>query len=363
MDQAIEVKWGQSVNTEKVETSRLAWIDILRTSAALAVVALHVALPLVAARESMPRGWWETGNLARAATDWCVPMFVLVSGALLLDSRRQETPLEFGRKRMVRVLIPLLFWSTLYLLFRRVFGHLTLAAIPGLLLTGTPYYHLWFLFILPGLYAITPVLRDYIRGSTQAGRWYLIILILSIAACIEFLQVFFGKSLSDRSILMRFLPYIGYYLVGYQLRFSQSDRLHAPLLVGIIGASILLTALGTSVLLPVLGLERGEYLHGFFSPTVILASLAIFTVAQRCFNASQPAFGTFRSLAGRLAPATLGIYAIHPLILEALTRLHLEGSSFNPLLSIPLVTLLAFTISYLITRMIMAIPYLRRVVV
>lgn len=61
-------------------------------------------------------------------------------------------------------------------------------------------------------------------------------------------------------------------------------------------------------------------------------------------------------------PLTLDIYVIHPLVVEALARLHLEAISFNPLLSIPLVTLLAFTISYLITRMIITILYLRRVV-
>jgi len=65
-----EVRWPP-------EDARIGWIEIGRVAAILAVIAIHVASPLVI-RPSHPESWWF-GNLVESGSRWCVPVFVMVS--------------------------------------------------------------------------------------------------------------------------------------------------------------------------------------------------------------------------------------------------------------------------------------------
>src|SRR3954447_23076195 len=78
------------------------WLDLARVLAIGAVLAVHEAGAAVGARrpgEPADPAWWAA-NVLDAASRWCVPVFVMVSGALLLDPRRTERPREFYRRRL-----------------------------------------------------------------------------------------------------------------------------------------------------------------------------------------------------------------------------------------------------------------------
>src|SRR5437868_4695382 len=97
--------------------SRLAWGDYARVIGTVAVICQHVAhrSTLVAPWNPESPTRWSIMAL-EAACRWAVPVFVMLSGALLLDPDRKETPKAFYRKRFWRVGIPLVFWSTFYVL-------------------------------------------------------------------------------------------------------------------------------------------------------------------------------------------------------------------------------------------------------
>jgi len=70
---------------------------------------------------------------------------------------------------------------------------------------------------------------------------------------------------------------------------------------------------------------------------------------------------TTRALVG-LAPLAFGVYLVHPLFLEGLTRLGFEESRFNPVWAIPTKALLVLLLSLSAVWVIRRIPILRRVV-
>ena len=92
----------------------MIWLDNARIAAILAVVILHSAVSGVVDTD-LGSGYWWAGNLYSAFSRWCVPVFVMISGALLLSPARQESLGTFYRKRMSRVLWPFLFWSAFFL--------------------------------------------------------------------------------------------------------------------------------------------------------------------------------------------------------------------------------------------------------
>ena len=47
---------------------------------------------------------------------------------------------------------------------------LTVTRAVSLILSGDPYYHLWFLYAILGLYLVTPALRLFVRSANQAQR-------------------------------------------------------------------------------------------------------------------------------------------------------------------------------------------------
>ena len=101
-----------------------------------------------------------------------VPLFVMLSGALLLG--KDEPMKVFFKKRMSRVLIPFLVWSVivgaiLYLQSggRSVAGYL-LYELKGIATTGVHGIY-WYVYMIIGLYCLTPVLRHIIHNGSKAS--------------------------------------------------------------------------------------------------------------------------------------------------------------------------------------------------
>ena len=123
---------------------RYACLDAARWLAAVAVVMLHGAATVVsdpAAYGSGAPGWRPT--CTTPAARWCVPVFVMISGALLLDPERPQDARRFYSRRVARICAPLLFWTLFYLLWRTALdwiddGRLDLSFWPRKLAHGEP---------------------------------------------------------------------------------------------------------------------------------------------------------------------------------------------------------------------------------
>ena len=151
-------------------------LDAARWMAALAVVLLHcAALPLTQAADYGSTDW-QWANVYDAASRWCVPVFVMISGALLLNPSKNEPFKDFYQKRALRIAPAIVFWSVFYLLWGALMYRLdgipmNAAAWLRKATSGAPYYHLWYLYMLAGLYLFAPYLRAlYQRCSPRQRR-------------------------------------------------------------------------------------------------------------------------------------------------------------------------------------------------
>lgn len=333
----------------------MIWLDVARVVSIMAVVVLHVAGSVVALAALGSADWWY-GNLYDSLVRWCVPVFVMVSGALLLDPAKAEGILVFYRKRAARVLVPLVFWSAAYILWNH---RGALSGIRGVdvlqsVARGWPHYHLWFLYMILCLYLFVPFLRTLVLHSRRRDLWVLVGLLFLFAAVNELVRVFSdgGAGL----FINWFLPYLAYFLCGHLLSTSER-RVPMPWLLAVFGAAVLATALGCYWLGSMQGLERGMYFYGYLSLSVIPMSISVMLMFKALTLADGPA-----RKARRISQLTLGVYLVHPMLLETLRAHVLKPEDYAPLVTVPLVAALVALGALAVAWVFGRVPFLNRTI-
>lgn len=190
--------------------------DLMRCVAILLVATQHVWSML----DMDVPAWGMVCHIYRALVDAGVPMFVAVSGALLL----QESPMplsDFFSRRLKRVFIPFLIWATV------VYGvsvvthqyaevQSTIDAlkyfVPYLLSNRINEFH-WFVWMIMALYLLTPILQRMMQAADSKRMVEYILLLVVVA---EVVRVLFPELylLRYTSPLLR---YVGVYVAGYYI--------------------------------------------------------------------------------------------------------------------------------------------------
>lgn len=148
-----------------METKREIWVDWLRVLACLLVMVVHSAEPFYL-------NGYDTLILSKSDLIWTsaidsaarmsVPLFVIASSYLLFPLRYSAG--EFARKRAVRILIPFIIWSIAYALF----SDAPAANLKSLLLNfNFTASHLWFIYMLLGIYIMMPMLSPWAKNVSR----------------------------------------------------------------------------------------------------------------------------------------------------------------------------------------------------
>ena len=346
--------------------SRLPYADAARALAISLVVILHITAALVDKGYSTGRLNWWVANLVDSVARIGVPLFVLVSGTLLLDPRRDESLTVFFRKRFIKVLIPLLGWSIIYIAWRIFYEGetFTLQSAFRAILENTVAYHFWFLYMILGLYLVTPILRVFTRIAVEKDYKYFLV-IWMIAVCLPpLLGQFFGITLADFWVIV--IGFSGYYMAGYffsQVRYTpDSIRWASALYI----FSLLITFGGTYLLLRQKG-EYDPYFYEYLSPNVIIMSLAAYLLIRWLpYERIYSKLSWLNRLVAILCLTSFGVYMVHVLLLSILKsgRLGfvLSGVSIAPGLGILLTFLVVMPLSIAIVYLMQRIPILKHLV-
>ena len=81
-------------------TGWLAYGDAMRVLGVLAVLMVHTCDMILFDKDAIGQPHWWACNLLDSAGRWAVPMFIMLSGALLLNHSREQTAGEFYRRRL-----------------------------------------------------------------------------------------------------------------------------------------------------------------------------------------------------------------------------------------------------------------------
>lgn len=197
---------------------RIFWLDAARAIAIMLVVFTHV--------NGQISNDYVLKSLFNSIDRLGVPIFIMLSGGLLLPKLSQVDFLQFYKKRIPQFIILIIFYSIVtsafFLYFFKGQGFIESIFIalknhngvyPAN--TGIQASHLWFMYMIIELYLIAPFLSRLVACLTDKEILYFIIL------CVFFVQLkdSIGTKL-DTSFISRmgrdFLgSYLSYFLFGY----------------------------------------------------------------------------------------------------------------------------------------------------
>lgn len=346
---------AEPLNSAPVPNSHSARFDVMRVSACFAVILLHLAATIVMEREFLGSIHWHISNAIDAVTRWCVPVFVMLSGALLLDPQKHASPRDFWTKRMGRLLPAIIAWPTIYFAWRAFYWHEELS--PGTIahdvVIGRPYVHLYFLFLIAGLYLVTPFLARALGTLSLSQLRHLILIMAGLAM---------GANLFDflaSSAFTMFVPYLTYYLAGWYCTRLLYDRPGtSALAIGL--AAGLITGL-TAILVSTRGFDDrwAFYFYEDFSPTVMVMAVGLFLLTLQ--GTIPPGVESF---ARALAPLTLGVYLAHPIVVELLRYAYFLAVPvlLRPPYYVPVTFLITCAITFSLVALMQRVPGLQRIV-
>jgi len=376
---------------EIFKAERIEWVDLLRIIACLFVLISHSCDPFVAQAGTshlafMSGTFW--GSLVRP----CVPLFVMMTGVLLLPIKIDMA--TFYNKRITRIVIPLAFWSiilpTLYFLYFYLGGTTTnlniVKADHTLAATFTKFYTfvfnfnydnipLWYLYMLIGLYLIMPIISSWLSHASQKDI-KLFLWIWGISLFLPYIKMFapalgYTGNYGNMGLLgicdwnpngtfyyvSGFIGYLvlAYYLIKYPLTWSWKKTLYITIPLFVIGYAI--TVIGFILVQRYYPTQPAnlEIVWYFTGINVFMMTFAIFVVIQKANMKVSP-------LISKIATLTFGIYLCHFVFLQMSFDLIISNIDLPVYLKIPLLALVTFTIAGSIVWVLSKFKITRKVV-
>lgn len=323
---------------------RLLPIDILRLLACLMVVLMHSPIPGSAATIHAP----FLTTLSYITTP-CVPLFFMVSGALLLNNKVKDLPtIEWLKRRLSKVVIPTILFSLFYICLY-VPSEKWGASIASIPFSAQGHGVLWFMYTLVGLYLITPIIKPWLNNASEKEvRIYLIL--WGVTLLFPYLGKYIGVNETNTGILYYLTGYSGYFLLGHYLsRWSLGTKCYW----------CLLTLTGLVLPLPLLNkiLEWNLDFYSAFwylSAPVCIMTMAWFCSISRLFTANEktnPLIVTASNLC-------FGIYLVHIFVMrDVLWNLDIINGIANYYLQTGVVFILTLLISLGICWLIALLPF------
>ena len=298
----------------------------------------------------------------------CIPLFVMLTGVLLLQPSKVDEPIGvFFKKRWRRIGVPFIFWGAAYFAWDFLVDHqinyqpISLGSIVNGLLNG-PDYQFWFLYLLVGLYLLTPILRIFVKNARWTVLRYFLLLWFIGTAVVPLLGLLTPYTLNANLFVLT--GWVGYFVLGAYLTKLEVRRgiLFLAFIFGSIWAII-----GTYLIVATLGERVSTFFLDGASFNIIVASAALFlmlsSVPVKTLGTKYP---NAKRLITMIGQNTLPVYLFHVMVLEALQKgyfgFKISVTTMEPLVEIPLVAFLTLLICLAVILPLKKIPYLEKII-
>ena len=338
---------------------RVRSVDCAKCLAIFCVLLIHAASDVLRVSQVGSVRWLSSlfwGSISRGA----VPLFLLCSGALLLDAERTISARHIWRRNIPHMLLALFLWAAVYKAIGLITaGQTDAAALRGAVRDWLLWQHEGHLYYLPVIllvYAALPLTRTLtVRADAKTTRYFLVFwaafgILLPTLRQLGLLQSF-GGIIRQWPLPMAWSA-IGCTVLGNALRRRPlSARCAGSLFV----AGFLLCFAGTWLLSAKTGELKTPFLEGF-SPGPCLMAAGLFSL---CAKAAPRLPQRLSAPVERLSRASFCIYLVHIAVLRLLGALGLSASLF-PALSIPAVAVLCGALSFLVYLPLSKLPWVKR---
>ena len=377
----------------KSPKANIGWIDLLRILACFLVVFSHSCDAFVAQFNNNYSTFLQgcaLGSLVRP----CVPLFVMMSGVLLLPSK--GTLSEFYTKRLKRIIVPLVFWSLMLPIAYFVYlNYIATSNSPFIDISSFTWQMtlrkmytfifnfnydttpLWYLYMLAGLYFIIPIFSAWLNNSSQKdvktflylwGASLFLPYVKIAAPFLGYIGVFGNMNILGECdwnaygtfyYVSGFVGYLilAYYLVKYPLQWSWKKLSAVGIPMFLAGYAV---TFGGYVIMQEFFPGNYAYLEIvwlFSGINVFMMTFPVFVAVQKLNTASSP-------ILSKIASMTFGSYLCHVVVIQMGYDFYesIFPTTTSPIIKIACNALTTFAVSYIIVRAFSATKATRRLV-
>ena len=204
---------------------RILYYDLLNIAACMAVIALH--------HNGLVHNFtgdllWKQFLFAEVAFYWAVPVFLMLSGATLMNYRKKYSTAVFFRKRLTRVVFPWLFWTLFLLAWKThsggyVWESYTVKELINIVLNSKVEGLYWFFPVIIGIYLFMPVMSLLAKTEYKKTLWYLVGFFTAVNATIPLLCNLIGIQWNG-FLNSPFNEYYMFIVLGYLLSVTDIKR-------------------------------------------------------------------------------------------------------------------------------------------
>jgi len=293
----------------------------------------------------------------------CVPLFFMISGIFLI---KQEYNRQKYFNRIKKYICILIIWSIIYYLIKYNFKFINVPStlITSLLNANMTSRHLWFMYAIIGIYIALPFIQSMCKNLTKEQE-NLFLILWAILSGFAIIYVPLARSITKTNIDITYpIPminsayYLGYFISGHILyeRFKEKQEHKIKNIYLILG--YIIPTLVTITVTYIISINKNKVFESMFwfkSIFTIIATSSIFLlILKNEHKIKSP-------LILKLSKYSFGIYLIHMIFIEIMKR-NINILGFNPIVSIPIITVLVYLLSLLSSVIIKRIPLIKNII-
>ena len=312
-----------SFDISKEKSKRFVHLDILRLLAIFLVIFNHTGdrgYTLFIDTIDLP-----ISLLYMAASIVCkiaVPLFFMISGALLL--KKEESLKQLFVKRILRIAIVLLLVSVPYYYWLHRANGIGILDFLKWIYSESASTSLWYLYSYLALLLMLPFLRSMVKNMRKADFRYLLagyLIFVGILPCAEYL-IFHETGVLHESFspVMFMTQNVFFALMGHYFEHVYDGETHGRrnIFLGIAfsAAAVLITCLMTVYLMQTDDMVDVERAESFFNSLICLPSITVYCLMKRVGQRIEnPSVCKWIS---QIGSAVFGVYLIEKILRSAL---------------------------------------------
>ena len=320
--------------------------DILRVVAMIMVITVHVSNVYSRSFGVISNNAFLVSLVFNTISRISVPIFLMISGALLLD---REFNKEKYIKRLIKFIILIIVWDIVYLIWEYFYLGITYDKLYKLLFE--PYRaHLWFLYTILLLYAIQPLLRMIMHKINSQMKIALLVLWL-LFSTLSIINYYI-------SVYFTVFSYVGFFVLGKQLydfiKENDLKKYNIHLIITMIICFIISIFLNYST-----SLKYHMFYNFYFAyrvPFIMLPAFAFYILIISNYQKD-----TLNKIIMKLSDLSLGVYLIHGIFLDVTVKSFMYPT-IHPIIGIPMFVTFIFICSIISVYLLKKIKYLKNIV-
>jgi len=307
------------------KSEKLLWIEILRIIASFAVIIIHVVSN---SYNPYTNTWlWNVANIYSMSSRWAVPVFLMITGSLMLDPKRNLSIKDIFNKYLIKYLKIYCIWSFiyvvwLYIIFKGINNNFifTIDYKAMILLFLNGYAHLGYFHYFIAFIIMLPILINIVKLSNRIifeyflFLWFIFTSFLPITLNILQITTMSNWLLFNEINLIGGL--IGYFFLGYYFLKYDLNKL-TRICIYILGISATVFSIIITKVISVKNDNLFTLFHSYKVFTIALTASALFIFFKyELTHILINLHDKIKKFLFIIGECTFGIYLIHNILID-----------------------------------------------